>query len=148
MDGDGQLGRKHSEETKQKISKARKGKYSGYDCYASIPVICDNIEYPSITDFCNRNNLGRGMVEKWLKGKSAMQKEWFDKGLRYKNLETNIRCQEKTYANKIFYDNKVYNSQAELARHLNISPSLICIWLKNPEKIPTEIKNKNLESIK
>ena len=61
-----------------------------------------------------------------------MPKRWYDKDLHYVGQDKSIIwCSEKSWANQIKYDNKIFKSQAELARYLNISPSLLCKKIKN-----------------
>lgn len=49
------------------------------------PVICDGVEYISIVDFENKNNLGRNVASMWLRKKNTMPQEFIDKGLRFKD---------------------------------------------------------------
>lgn len=144
--GEGAFGHVCSKEAKEKMSLARLGKYKGKDCYKSKSVICDGIIYESITEFCNKNNLSRGMVEKWLRGKSAMKKEWYDKGLKLVNQESSISLQEKSYSYAIYYDGHIFNSQAEFARFIGKSASAITKWLRQG-KVPQKYLNKGFKRI-
>lgn len=145
--GEGTLGHQCSEETKQKISQAIKGKYKGKNCYKSKSVICDGIEYESITDFISTMGLNR-TVETWLNGEKAMPVEWFNRGLRYKNQTAKIKVQSVPHSYSLCYDNKIYNSQAELAKELGVSAAIVCCWLSGKKKMPDKIKEKGLYRIK
>lgn len=144
--GDGAFGHICSQEAKEKMSLARIGRYKGKDCYKSQPVICDGIIYESITEFCNTYDLSRSMVEKWLSGKSAMKKEWYDKGLKLVNQEITILPQEVPYSYMIYYDGHTFNSQAEFARFIGKSASLVTRWLKR-NKIPQQYLSKGFKRI-
>lgn len=140
LGGEGCLGHKSSRKVKETNRKRLLGK-RGKFCCNSCPVICNNEEFESITDFCEKNNFTRGTVEKWLNGKSCMPKEWFDKNLRYKNKpDTKIKKpQERPFKNELYYCQRNFRSQRELAEYLGISPSLLCKWLKGEGGVPKEI---------
>lgn len=141
--GEGTLGRKMSDEQKQKISNAHMGKI-GYLCCNSKQVICDGVEYASLTEFKEKNKV-KGAINAWLNGTKGMPIEWYEKGLCYKNQDTSIIYpQEKSWSNVIIYNNKEYSSQRELAEELNVSCALVCRWLKGKSKVPQEIIDKGL----
>lgn len=144
--GEGTKGHKCSIEAKEKMSKAKLGKYTGDNCYKSKAVICDNIRYESITEFCKVNNLGRAMVEKWFRGLSAMPKEWHDKNLRLENDCAEYAVQEKPWSYQIEYDGQLFLSQAAFAKHINKSPAIVCKWIKQ-NKILNYIKKKGFKRI-
>lgn len=144
--GEGAFGHVCSIEAKEKMSAIRMGKYKGKDCYKSKCVICDGAIYESITDFCNQNNLSRGMVEKWLRGKSAMKKEWYNKGLKLVNQESLISLQEKSYSYAIYYDGHIFNSQTEFAKFIGKSASAVTKWLKQ-NKVPQKYLDKGFKRI-
>lgn len=144
--GEGTQGHVCTQESKEKMSHARIGKYKGDNCYKSKAVICDGKRYESITQFCNENNLSRGMVEKWLRGKSAMPPFWYEKHLHLKGENMNYNVQEKPWQIRIEYDGMIFESQAQFAKYLGCSPALICKWIKN-NKIPDEIKQKGFKRI-
>lgn len=144
--GEGTLGHKCSIETKQKMSQKRIGKYKGDNCYKSKAVICDNIRYESITEFCGKFNLGRQMVEKWFNHKSAMPLYWINKGLRLENDTNTYIPQKKPYNYQIEYDGEIFNSQAQFAKFIGISPPLLCKIIKK-NKIPKEWLEKGFRKI-
>ena len=128
--GDGTTGHVVSEEAKQKMSQQKLGKI-GKDCPNSRSVYCDGKIYDSLTQFREENNVTKN-VSKWLDGRVGMPKKWYDKDLHYIGQDKSvIWCSEGSWANQIKYNNKIFKSQAELARYLNISSSLLCRKIKN-----------------
>lgn len=127
--GDGNKGHTVSKEHRQKLSKLFKGK-TGSLCCNSKPVICDGVRYASLTEFKTQNNV-KGAIHSWLNGTKGMPKEWYDKGLRYVDRDNSvIYCQAKPWSRKLKYDNKIFNTQRELAEYLGVSAALICKWDK------------------
>lgn len=142
--GDGAKGHYVSEEVRKKISEFHTGR-TGELCPNSIPVICDGVEYSSITEFKEKNNITEGAVSAWLMGRQAMPKEWYDKGLKYKDKpEYTPKCQDKTWRNIIVYDGQEYYSQAMVAKEIGVSPATICHWLEGSRAMPQEVCDKGL----
>lgn len=141
--GEGTLGRVVSEEQRRKMSEYYTGR-TGYLCCNSKQVICDGIEYASLTEFKEKNDV-KGAVNCWLNGTKGMPVEWYEKGLHYKNQDTSIiYLQEKPWRDIVIYDGKEYSSQKELAQELNVSCALVCSWLKGKKKVPKEIIKRGL----
>lgn len=146
LGGDGNLGHKSTKKVKEVNRKRLLGK-KGDLCCNSQSVICDGVRYESIIDFCNKNNLNRGMVECWLSGKHRMPKKWLNKNLR-KEFEPDKRQkepQEKDWKDRIEYNGIIYNSQAELAKYLGISNATLCNWLNGKTKIRKDIYEKGIK---
>lgn len=142
--GDGTKGHFVSEEQRKKMSKKMMGRTKEL-CPNSVPVVCDGVEYCSIGDFKEKNNITKGDVAAWLMGKKGMPVEWYKKGLRYRDRnEYTPFCQERPWQNTIVYDGKEYCSQAELARALNILPSVLCCYLSGKTPTPKSIYEKGL----
>lgn len=98
--------------------------------YNAREVVCDGIHYNSLEEFMRKNNV-KGVVREWLKGTRGMPVEWYEKDLHYVDGDSSvIYCQKKPWNYKIEYDGKIFNSQRALAKHLNISPSVICKWIQ------------------
>lgn len=145
LGGEGSLGHKNVENISLKNRNRMLGR-KGDQCPNSYPVICDGIRYSSISEFCEVNNLNKGMVEKWLRGKSHMPKEWLDKDLRRENGE-DLRIKTPQFrkcSEEVYYDGKIYKSQVELSKELRIKPSTLCNWLSGKTKVPQDILNKGL----
>ena len=80
--------------------------------------------------FMPKNNV-KGNFQDWLNGVQGMPIEWYDRGLHYEDTDmSQIRCQERPWSYKIKYDDKIFNSQRELADYIGVSPALICKWHK------------------
>jgi hypothetical protein len=134
--GEGTLGHKVSKESKKKMSEVRLGKYKGKDCYKSKPVITNEEEWETITDFAKQHNLCRRTVEKWLYGISAMPIEWYNKGLRFKNETYNIRPQKNKHSFIVEIDGIKFSSQAQFSKYIGQHPSNVCKWINGdiPQK--------------
>lgn len=134
--GEGTLGHKVSKESKKKMSEIRIGKYKGKDCYKSKPVITNEEEWETITDFVKQYNLCRHTVEKWLYGINAMPIEWYNKGLRFKNENYNIRPQKNKHSFIVEIDGIKFSSQAQFSKYIGQHPSNVCKWINGdiPQK--------------
>ena len=67
---------------RQRISKGRTGVDNSNRNFCMIE--CNNIDYPSITNFCNIFHLNPSTVWRWLNNKTKMPLEWKEKNLKYK----------------------------------------------------------------
>ena len=78
----------------------------------------------------------------------TLPKEWYDRELHYKGTDfSKIKCREKEHENKIFYDNKIFKSQAEFARYIGVSPSAVTLWLSGINPIPNELIEKGFKRL-
>lgn len=127
--GEGTVGHVVSEKSRKLMSDAKIGK-TGDMCPNSHVVICDGKRYSSLTEFKQHFNVN-GNFQDWLNGVQGMPIEWYERGLHYEDTNmSQIRCQEKPWRYKIKYDNKIFDSQRELADYIGVSPTLICKWNK------------------
>lgn len=78
------LNYKVSEETKKKLSESHKGQVPSN----RKKVICNNIIYDSLTDFCKQNNIDIRNLSAWLREIKEMPIQWREQNLRY-------YCEEK-----------------------------------------------------
>lgn len=46
-------------------------------------VVCEELIYDTLSDFCKKNELKSSTVSQWLNGKAKMPSVWVDKGLKY-----------------------------------------------------------------
>lgn len=120
---------------------------TGKDCPNSKVVLCENKEYESLTIFCETFGLQHQTVSSWLIGKKSMPKEWFDKGLRYKYYNYNIRCQKIPHKRKIYCDGKIYDSLSSFSKYINISAPRLSKILNGKVLMPKELKEKDLKYI-
>lgn len=145
--GEGSPGHKGGEKVSKTNRERLLGK-RGKDCPNSEPVVCDGIEYESLTQFKEMNNHPRGNITGWLNGKVGMPLEWYEKGLCYKRLGPDITFpQESPHYYQIEYNNKIYESQAALADELGVAPASIVHWLKHDKFPPKRIVEKGLRRV-
>lgn len=144
--GEGTLGHKSSEKVKEANRKRLLGK-TGKDCINSCTVICDGIEYESLTDFKEKNNFPKGNLNGWLNGKVGMPKHWYDKKLHYKDLGFEVvklsKVSEARYK-KVMVNDMTFNTLEECANYLHVTPSIISLYLNNKKSPPKEIIEQNL----
>ena len=71
--------RPHTEETKKKMGKNRKGNKNA----TSYKVACEDMEFESVRDCANFYKINYHTMNNWLTGKRTMRKDFKEKGLRY-----------------------------------------------------------------
>lgn len=144
--GDGTTGHSMSEEQRE-FSRLRKLGKKGKDCPNSRPVICDGIEYESLTDFKEKNGNPKGNLAGWLNGKVGMPEYWYNKMLCYKDLGFDIIKKSQVSKNryrKVAADDIVFNTLEECGEYLGVSASRICLYLNNKRSPPENIIAHNL----
>jgi hypothetical protein len=145
LGGEGTLGHKGSEKLTQ-INRQRLLGKKGKDCVNSRPIVCDDIEYESLNQFCEIMNLSKGMVGNWLNCNDTMPKEWYDKKLHYKDMDFSlIKCRENEKHWKIYIDKKCFYSQRDFAKYIQEDYSTVCLWLNKQSAIPIDILNHGLK---
>lgn len=144
LGGEGSIGHKMTEEAKRKMSERFLGK-TGKDCVNSKPIICDGVEYESLTQFKEITNI-RGRVHNWLNGIEPMPKYWYDKGLHYKDTDfSKISCNENKKVFHIEIDGKMFYSQADFARYINEKTTNVCLWINKSNPMPLDLINRGLK---
>ena len=144
--GEGSLGHKVPEALIERSRKLLLGK-TGADCPNSKPVVCDGIEYASLTEFKKKNGNPKGNIGAWLSGQTGMPSEWYEKGLCYKELGTKITYKSSVSyqrARKIIIDDIIFNSLKECADYLKINSSNLSLWLNNKKRPSEEIISRGL----
>lgn len=145
LGGEGMLGLKQSDKVKQANRERLLGK-KGKDCVNSRPVICDGIEYESLCQFCEMNNLNRGAVGEWINGHDTMPMEWYNKQLHYKDDDFSIiRPREDEKQWNIIIDKKHFYSQRDFANYIGETYATVCLWLNQKNPIPLDIINHGLQ---
>lgn len=142
--GEGTLGHAASENVKIANRKRLMGKV-GKDCPNSEPVICDGVEYDSLTQFRELNNFPKGNIVGWLNGVVGMPLEWYEKGLCYKRLGPDATyLQNAPHSYQIEYAGETYESQSALAKKLGVSAAIVVHWLSGDKLPPKEIVESGL----
>ena len=144
--GEGKLGSTHSEENKEKYRQRLLGK-KGKDCPNSRPVICDGIEYESLTQFKEMNGNPKGNIQGWLNGKVGMPEYWYNKKLHYKDVGFEVVKKTKftNRGRKPMVDGIVFETLGDCAEYLHLAPSGLCLYLTNQCTPPDEIINRGLK---
>lgn len=144
--GEGALGHKGGEKV-TKVNRERLLGKKGKDCPNSRPVICDGIEYESLTQFKEMNGNPKGNIQGWLNGKVGMPEYWYNKKLHYKDVGFEV-VKKARFANrcrKPMADGIVFNTLAECADYLHLTPSVLCLYLTNQCTPPDELVDRNLK---
>ncbi|MBQ0089043.1 MAG: GIY-YIG nuclease family protein [Prevotellaceae bacterium] len=145
--GDGTCGHVVSTESRKLMSEKAMGRNKGVDNHMSTPVICDGKIYESLNDFCVKHTLKDATVRKWLKGECTMPQEWYDKGLKYINEQTNIKRRTQEFIRPLECDGVVFNSQVELARYLDVDKVNLCLWINGIHNPPAHIACKKIKYV-
>ena len=143
--GEGTFGHKAGEKVAQ-INRNRMLGKKGKDCPNSRPVICDGVEYESLTQFKEMNGNPKGNIQGWLNGKVGMPEYWYNKKLQYKDAGFEV-VKKTTCTNrnkKVMVDNIVFNTLEDCAKYLGVSASNICMYLSGKRRPPKEIIELNL----
>lgn len=142
--GEGTLGHVAGENV-SRINRERLLGKRGKDCCNSRPVICDGVEYESLTEFREKNNFPKGNLNGWLSGKVGMPKKWYDKRLHYKDTDFSIvKLTKETGKRRVGIDGIIFNSQHDLAQYLNVSDSNVHFWFSKKSNPPQEIIDRGL----
>lgn len=145
--GEGAFGHTVTEDAKKKISETHFGK-RGKDCKNSKSVICDGVEYESLTAWREAFNYPKGNVNGWLNGTVAMPIEWYEKRMHYKEKGFDIvKCQDIPHTKMVKMDGLIFNSQAELAKYLHIAPATVCLWFNGKHRVPQDIIDRGLSYV-
>ena len=80
-------GKKHSEESKNKMSYVKKGKYSNGDNPSAKKVVCDKKIFNCIKECAEYYGESYGCISRWLRGINKMPQKFIDLGLRYATEE-------------------------------------------------------------
>jgi len=141
--GEGTLGHEAGEKVKQGNRQRLLGK-KGKDCPNSRPVICDKIEYESLTIFKEKNGFPKGNITGWLSGKFGMPKYWYDKQLHYKDTDFSlIKCSDID-SRKIIINDITFDNLKQASEYLNISGASLCYYLSGKKKLPANILKYNI----
>lgn len=143
--GEGTTGHIMSQGQKDRARNRFLGK-TGKDCVNSKPVVCDGIEYSSLTEFKTKHKNIKGNVGAWLRGTVGMPKYWYDKKLHYKDLGFDIvKCSKTKFVSQCEIDGIKFSSQKQLADYLNVSCATITSWYNGKHQPPQSIADRGLK---
>lgn len=106
------------------------------------PVICDGVEYLSLSSFARANGLEEATVSTWLCGKHSIPTEWYNKGLAYKNLPDVRVDRNSTGDYDIRVDDKKFTRMSEACRYLGVSDSTLSRYLSGKRKVPKSLLDR------
>ena len=116
----------------------------------SKQVICENIEFSNVRECSEYYGVNYGTMSNWLCGKNNMPKEWYNKGLRYKDKSMNDYTIQKDTSERrktsktVICEGKLFNSIKECAEYYNKSYSSMASWLNKSAYMPQEFYDKEL----
>lgn len=144
--GEGTTG--HVMPPKQKeANRLRKIGKTGAECPNSRPVICDGVEYASVTEFKQAYNHPKGNIIGWLNGKVGMPEYWYNKRLHYKDLGFDVVKLSQVSVNryrKVVADDIVFDTLEDCGNYLGVTASSISLYLTNRKAPPNNIIEHNL----
>lgn len=143
--GEGAPGHKGGEKVSKTNRERLLGK-KGKDCPNSRPVICDGVEYESLTQFKEKNGYPKGNIQGWLNGKVNMPDYWYNKKLHYKDVGFNIVKKAKNSGRnrKVVVGDIVFDNLKDCATFLGTTVTNISLYLNNKHSPPQEIIEKGL----
>ena len=147
------LGRVWSEESKNKVSEKIRQKWEDtsykqrmIDAHTgkqndsvSKSVICNDIEFRTMTECAKFYGIKRETMGSWLRGKQTMPEKFFNMGLRWKNDHiTYVKRQPKTHPNGLLVvcDNNIFYSIKMCADFYSLSATTLRRWLRGERKMP------------
>lgn len=153
--GEAARGCVRSDETKLKMSIAKTGAANP----KSKQVVCDDIVYGSVREFCRKSDLKIARVQAWLGKVNRMPKEWYDKGLRYidedmdayewcdknSNVGKSNNISKKSNSSKrVICDGITYSHIKDCADFYNVNHATMGSWLNGTRSMPIEFYNMGL----
>lgn len=144
--GEGTLGHKVPQECRDKLRQRFLGK-TGAECINSRAVLCDGIEYSSLSEFEELHPNLKGNISGWLLGTVGMPPYWYNKNLCYKDLGTEITYVSENYEQrnrKAVADDIVFDTLKECGDYLGVTASSVSLYLRNKKSPPEDITQHNL----
>lgn len=112
-------------------------------------IAIDGKTFNSQSELANYLNISPATVCCWLSGKHRVPNNILDRGFKYIDKDTiDLISTEKGHKTKVEYDGIIFDSQAELARFLNIHKATLNSWLVGKNKMPQNMIEKGLKYIK
>lgn len=127
-------GHKHTEQSKKKMSENSGMKKA---------VICDGIEFVSITECAKFYGVKFSILRNWLDGTSYIPKDFYNKGLRYVDKDPNYEIIISPIK-QVICDNINYNNISECASFYSVDRKLMSKWLHGILPMPQDFLEKGL----
>ena len=126
-----------------------------YTCYMEKrnKLHCDGKYYKTTKVFCEKYNLDKTLVSKWLNGKKAMPERWYDKNLYLIGKEFLPYKEEDKTKNgthiRFKQGSRYYHfySYREFAQYANVSHQTVKNWLFCKTPMPDEWIEKELQLV-
>lgn len=116
-----------------------------------IKITVDNLIFNSYSECTRYLNEHGDNVSNWLNGKHAMPKGYYDRGLRYVDLDNSkIRCskRETSGLKDVTVDGKIFHTIKECSNYLNISnANTVQFYLKGKSTMPIDLYNRGLRYV-
>lgn len=126
--------------------KSRENNLGGRSHFARITV-CDGIEFECAKECARHFNIPYACIKDWLSHKAKMPKEWFDRGLHYKDEPIEMYQVQKDKRIRVVWDDIVYPSIRSFCKELNIDRGLIRKIRAGEKPIPEEWVKHNYKLI-
>ena len=140
------LGKQLSEKLKDRWAnpeyKAKMAKRMEKNAWNLKPVICEGVEYLSVSDFARKNNLTETTVAFWLSGKRTMPDEWYDKGLSYKDAPNDRKKRSESGKYEIGIDGNTFTKISDASKYLGVGDGTLGRYLNGRRKIPKSLLNR------
>lgn len=108
-------------------------------------VICENKVFDSITECAKFYNIEPHNMADWLNGRLKMRKDFYDKGLRLFNDNTEIQVQNKYHKfRNVICDDVIFDSIKDCAEYYVINVGTMSCWLTGQNPIPQRFINLGL----
>ena len=119
---------------------------------SSRPVICNDIEYPTLKDFCRKYNLKMSIVSLWLNGKYGMPEKYYNMRLHFKNTGMEQIVVQHGHptgkmnnkSRQIIFDNQKYDSLKEFCQKYKLHKDTVRGWMIGKYPMPRFFYDKRL----
>lgn len=154
---------KHSEESKKKMSKNRKGILHTEEAKKKISiatsrgnnagakkVYCDGKIFDCIVDCAEYYGINYSQMFLWLSGENGMPQEFFDKNLHCVGEQDKTRLHidlirgNSPFAKKVICDGVIYDCLTDCADKYNINICTMSNWLIGDNRMPQKFIDMNL----
>ena len=124
----------------------------GENNFKSKSVICEGIEFANVRECSEYYNINETTLYEWLSHINNMPKEWFDKGLHYKDETMNsyiiqkgsLKGKDNPCSKKIICEGKEYGSVRDCSEYYGVVMSTMTQWLNHNNKMPKKFYDMGL----